>query len=205
MIGQLTIPGLPPKPKEALSQWFTKPELGKRIVQWADPRPGMRVLEPSAGAGAFVTPLLTYQGVSVEALEIDPEWSHKLIDDHQYSRNLTVHTADFLQWSPKTKFSLGILNPPYEGGQDLGHVTHALDLCDRVIALVRLNFLSSEERYEGIWRHVALKRQINFIDRPRFSGAGSPRHDFCVVDMVRHSFPAPKVQQVEVEWWYANR
>ena len=40
MISQLTFPGIPPRPKAALSQWFTKPELARRIVQWAKPQPG---------------------------------------------------------------------------------------------------------------------------------------------------------------------
>lgn len=205
MIGQLTIPGIPPKPKESLSQWFTKPELARRIVRWVNLRPGMRVLEPSAGAGAFVAPLLDYHGVTVEALEIDPEWAHKLTDDHRHVRDLTVHNVDFLQWSPKVKFNLGIMNPPYEGGQDLGHVVHALDLCERVVALVRLNFLASEERYDAIWKRVVLRRQINFIDRPRFSGAGSPRHDFCVVDMHKPPVRPETPSSVATEWWYANR
>lgn len=187
-----------------MSQWFTKPELGRRIVDWADPHPAMRVLEPSAGAGAFVTPLLDHRGVIVEALEVDPEWSHKLEKDHQYPSDLTVHTEDFLQWKPEVTFDLAIMNPPYEDGQDMQHVVHALNLCQRVVALVRLNFLASEERYNAIWKRVVLRRQINFIDRPRFSGAGSPRHDFCVVDIARGGSQVG-VPLVATEWWYANR
>ena len=165
----------------------------------------MRVLEPSAGSGAFVTPLLKHQGVSVEALEMDPEWAVGLERQHAGNPNLMVHNADFLSWKPTrmTKFDLAVMNPPYENDQDTDHLVHALGMSDRVVALTRTNIVHSVGRYERIWRHVVLTRKINFIDRPKFSGAGSPRHDFCVVEM-HMPVARPALISVQTEWWYAS-
>lgn len=201
MIGQLSFVGMPPKPKTELSQWFTHPKLARRIVRWAGARPGMRVLEPSAGSGAFVDPLLEQRGVTVDAVELDPEWAHYLEHEHR-GRDLVVHSTSFTAWKPGCRFSMAVANPPYEDGQDLDHTVHALSMSDRVVALVRLVFLAGEERYERMWAHHTLRRLILFRDRPRFSGAGSPRHDFCVVE-ITHGTPEGG-HQPAVEWWRAG-
>lgn len=191
-----------PKTNQHLSQWLTDPELARRIARWADPVK-LRVLEPSAGAGAFVWPLLDL-GATVTALDIDPKWTCRLIDEHRGRGGLTVETVDFLEWSPRSRIDLCVMNPPYENGQDTDHLVHALEVADRVVALVRTNIIHGVGRYERIWKHANLRRRINFIDRPRFSGAGSPRHDFCVVDVVK-SGSKIGVPLVATEWWYANR
>lgn len=190
-----------PKTNQHLSQWLTDLALAKRIVRWADPVK-LHVLEPSAGAGAFVWPLLEF-GATVRALDIDPVWTRKLMHGNWGRGGLTVETVDFLEWCPKSRIDLCVMNPPYENGQDTSHLVHALDVADRVVALVRTNIIHGVDRYERIWKHVNLRRKINFIDRPRFSGAGSPRHDFCVVDMVKCGSKIG-VPLVATEWWRAN-
>ncbi len=202
-IGQQVLPGVDPPPSAALSQWFTKPELARRIVEWSGAEDGMHVLEPSAGAGAFVEPLLEL-GCCVQAVEIDPPWADRL-----RLRNptpmLVVARWDFLAWdpgfAPGQRFDLTVMNPIYEDGQDTLHVKHACELSERVVALVRANFLNGVDRYDSLWKTNTLERVIHFKDRPKFSGAGSPRHDFCVVDIRMGSRGPP--YSVDVDWWWA--
>ena len=79
----------------------------------------------------------------------------------------------------------------------------ALDWAPRVIALVPLAFLCSLNRYERVWRHVRLMRQVNFIRRPVFGGDQGGSRDFGVFDLVRRTKPREpgEVDRVEVEWW----
>lgn len=202
-IGQQVLPGVDPPPSAALSQWFTKPELARRIVEWSGAAGCAHVLEPSAGAGAFVEPLLDL-GCRVQAVEIDPPWADRL-RLRNTTPKLQVACWDFLAWDPGFApgqcFDLTVMNPIYEDGQDMFHVKHACNMSDRVVALVRAVFLNGVERYEGIWRTNTLERVIHFKDRPKFSGAGSPRHDFCVVDLRTGGGGPP--YNVKVDWWYA--
>lgn len=194
---QTTFANLPPQPSESLSQWFTPQNLADRIVLWANVRPGDKVLEPSAGSGAFVVPLLD-AGASVTAVEIDPRWADAL-RDRCGGQDLTVVNQDFKSWGSRERFDLTIQNPPYEDDQDCAHVETALSMSDRVVALVRANFLHGVGRKRRIWDQVRLTRMIHLSSRPHFSGAGSPRHDFTVVEMVPKRLPAPG--GTVVEWW----
>lgn len=198
-MSQLLFPGMPPKPRADLSQWFTDKRLADAIVTWALRLGHRRILEPSAGDGAFVEPLVRLAGAErVTAVEIDPPWAQRL----RQIPKLTVTAEDFLQYQPPHRFDLTVMNPPYEDDQDLTHVVHALSMADEVVALVRLNFLSGVARHKQIWSKHTLTGLRLFTNRPRFSGAGSPRHDFCVVKVC-----AVKIQtarhagSVDVGWW----
>lgn len=203
MSSQLLIPGCDPSPREDLSQHFTPHHLAVRIVEWAKITPGMHVLEPSAGSGAFVAPLIK-AGARVQAVEIDPEWAARLRLRHPPPASLQVDEADFQAWEPPLAdgqlYDRALINPPYEDDQDLAHVLKAIELSYCVVALVRANFLYGVERYEKLWKRWALSRKVILTRRPRFSGAGSPRHDFCVVEL-QHTAPVFASQSVLVEHW----
>lgn len=197
MASQLTFQGMPPKPRADLSQWFTHPKLAERIVRWAlegkakFPR---RILEPSAGSGSFVDPLVRLVGGNVvTAVELDPPWAEHLQELHPLAN---VVAEDFLQWDCQDHFELSVMNPPYEGGQDGTHVARTLALCDQVVALVRVVFLNGVDRHRDVWSKTHLQGIRWFTDRPCFSGAGSPRHDFVVVKL-----GVDPVDSVDVGWW----
>ena len=164
-----------------LSQWFTKPPLCDRIVEWAGITEGMRVLEPSCGDGRLATRIIA-RGANVTAYDIDPRWDHAIRQDFLGVRD--VH------------FDLAVMNPPYEDGVDLEHVAHAARLCDRVVAVVRLVFLAGQERYARLWARYRLSRLAILSGRPSFDGPvdGTARHDFCVFEI---GGPGP----LTVEWW----
>jgi Dimethyladenosine transferase (rRNA methylation) len=129
------LPGLDGETRSRdLSQWYTPPKLAKRIVAWSLARDGDCVLEPSAGQGALVKPLLE-RGCHVDAWEIDPGNAAAL--GELAHAGLTVCEADFLAspgWGCSFRYDLAMLNPPYEDNQDV---------CDR------LAILSERPRFGG--------------------------------------------------------
>lgn len=190
-----------------LSQWFTEARLARRIVEWADLPPGSRVLEPSAGDGAFLRagPALLWT-----AVEIDRRHAGAL-GTLALSRSGPIESvvqADFLTLAP-TDPNLGapfdgvIMNPPYEDDADVRHVRHALEFAPRVIALLRSAFRHGEGRWETFWRHVAPVRQAELVSRPRFGDGGGARSDFTVWEFRKRDCPIERGHRdaVEVEQW----
>jgi SAM-dependent methyltransferase len=126
----------------APSLFETPPELARRMVYLADPcgLAGKRVLEPSAGTGNLVRAIQNSatgaDNVRVAAIEIN----QKLIEGLGLLRqrvlyanedNFQIDWGDFLDARPEGPFALGyfhavIMNPPFNHGDDIKHVQHAL-------------------------------------------------------------------------------
>lgn len=183
----------------ALSQWFTPEPLARRLVQWAGVGTGMRVLEPSAGSGAIVRELAERQPASIVAVEIDAALTCGLRARFGHPDPVQVVHGDFLRIAP-LPVDVAVMNPPYEGGQDLAFVTRALEWAPRVVALLRLAFLAGSKRYRELWQCNTLSRLEILRSRPRFSGSsGSPKSDFAAFDIQRGR--APVGHATRVEWW----
>ena len=110
--------------KQKLYQaFFTPPELAKRVVELADVE-GCTVLEPSAGHGALIDQMLTYDGVEIEAIELNPEFVEHLYE--KYGERIGLRDGDFLQlMSPESYYDRIIMNPPFTKLQWLKHIEHA--------------------------------------------------------------------------------
>jgi hypothetical protein len=178
------------------SQWMTPDDLATRVVSWAAVQPGDRVLEPSAGDGALVRQLV-HAGADVTAVETD----RGLVEGSLMYLRCAVRNFDFLLLPDLGQFNLVIMNPPYEDGQDLRHVLHALTCAPRVVALLRLVFLAGQERGAGLWSRYSLRRLAVLSTRPRFRGDGDngAKSDFAVFDIWRTS--PSGLDGVELEWW----
>lgn len=107
----------------------TPPELAADLVARAGVTPGMRVLEPSAGDGALVAPLLA-AGAEVVAVEFEPNRAAVL---RARFPGLTVVEGDFLAQRPGmlgAPFDAVVMNPPFSlpgrPQADQDHVEHAL-------------------------------------------------------------------------------
>ncbi len=179
--------------RDALSQWFTPAPLAERMVAFANIEPGERVLEPSAGSGALVAPLLKADA-NVTAIEIDTRYVDHLTTTYPSAR---VIEADFLTVAP---FSVDVVvsNPPYENGLDGAFISHALKFAPRVVALIRTHALHGRGRYDALWKHATISRLALCVNRPSFGG-GSPMHEFCVVEVV-HSLPTHRLNP-PIRWW----
>lgn len=112
-------------PKD-LGFFETSQELAARVVSMAELKPGMRVLEPSAGRnGRLALPAAAIVGIeNVTCVEIFPANFHSL-----QRLGLQGFNQDFLAMKPPDneaeKFDCIIANPPFSKSSDIDHVMHA--------------------------------------------------------------------------------
>jgi hypothetical protein len=186
-----------PKGDPEASQWFTPPDLATRIVHWSGATQGMHVLEPSAGIGRLVDPLIA-SGCHVLAIEKD----RRLFDRILGGVNLSAWCEDFLA-AKVWPYDLAVMNPPFEDGQAEAHVMRALEWAPRVVALLPAAFTGGKARYSQVWRHVRLQRLVHFTTRPSFGGDSSGSRDFAVFEFLRRKTPrqSGEADMASVEWW----
>lgn len=103
--------------------FFSPPDVVDEIMQRADIRPGMQVLEPSAGAGAIAHEAAVRGGL-VDCVELLP----RNVDDLRKSGLArSVTSGDFLEIEPgETRYDRVVMNPPFANRADVRHVLHAL-------------------------------------------------------------------------------
>ncbi len=195
--GQLTMPGTPPPPKASLSQFDTPRVIAERMARWAGIGPGTTVLEPSAGLGALAR-AASALGASVKCIEIDPDRAAYLRED-----GFDVACRDYLEceWSAGiVQRDVCLMNPPFEDGQDLAHVLHALSHDHgRVVALLPLGMLDGVDRQERLWSKHTLSRLAVLVRRFRAAGTEmSGQRPFGVFEILCGKVsPA----QQSIEWW----
>ena len=162
----------------------------------------LRVLEPSAGRGALASALRPHVR-SVTCVEIDP-----VNVEYLASHGFSVYQEDFLDFDvDDRRFSLAVMNPPFEDGQAEQHVLHALALAERVVAHVPLTTLAGKERRAGLWSKADLKRLAINSSRSKYSGSKTVgQTDMCTIRCVSSARDfaegnAVAASGVEVEWW----
>ena len=94
--------------------------LALKMVDVANLRPGMLVLEPSAGRGA-IADVIKPKEVKLVLVELLSEHVKTLI-----SKGYTAIQTDFLQDSFGKAYSRILMNPPFTKQADIDHVNHAL-------------------------------------------------------------------------------
>ncbi|MCE6959563.1 DUF4942 domain-containing protein [Cereibacter sphaeroides] len=115
--------------------------------------PGMRVLEPSAGSGAFVRALLE-KGVEVDAIEIHPSRVAQLrVLEGPRCR---VIAANFLGHPVNPVYDRVVMNPPFSGTEWMKHVRHAFDFLKPGGKLVAILPASAEVNETA--QHLAFRR-----------------------------------------------
>lgn len=192
--------------KPELSQWYTQPELAERMWRWAW-RPGIRrVLEPSAGSGNLIAPIVASRALEfpfnqpnfdVHAMEIDPT---KAVALRARFPGITVFCGDFLKVpSHGIAYDLVEMNPPYEDGQDVEHIDHALNFAPRVVALVLHQILFAQSRRPFWTERARILRGVRLSKRPKFGPEGGER-DFVIVELERRTTPAATDHE-QWEWW----
>ncbi len=104
------LPGFFPTPKD----------LAERMVDEADIKPGMAVLEPSGGSGR-IADAIEANGTRSKVIE-----QSSMLADLLEKKGHDVERGDFLEH--KGEYDRIVMNPPFENGQDIAHVQHAYDL-----------------------------------------------------------------------------
>jgi len=206
---QLVNPENPDRCDVSKSQWYLDHALADRIVAWAlkpfADAHQLRVLEPSAGRGSLVRPIIA-AGHSVTAIDIDKDNADFLASDWA-ADSVAVVRANFIAREDWPPFDLACMNPPFEHGQTEQHVLHALKFAPRVVAHVPLTTLEGQERRTGLWAKAYLKRLVIHSSRPKYSGSRSGGQTaMCTIDVVRRPEGQPRngrvaASGVVIEWW----
>lgn len=106
-----------------LPGFFPTPQtLAERMASMADIKPGMQVLEPSAGTGRLADAAKKL-GANVDAVEMQSSLRDILL---KKGHNVVEH--DFTSMKAEPKYDRIVMNPPFEKGQDIAHVRQAYDM-----------------------------------------------------------------------------
>lgn len=100
----------------------TPPALAQKLIDQADIKPGMRVLEPEAGKGDLADPARAAGGV-VDVVEL----SHTL-QEILRAKGHNVVSGNFEDFEPEEKYDRVVMNPPFSNGLDADHVRRAYDM-----------------------------------------------------------------------------
>jgi 16S rRNA G1207 methylase RsmC len=116
----------------ATELFATPMALARRMAALANPQPGDRMLEPSAGSGnllralAELTPFasMKQRACEVVAVESNLAFRESLANEQLGQR---VIGGDFLECTPEDlgRFDVILMNPPFANGSDIAHVLHA--------------------------------------------------------------------------------
>lgn len=128
----------------SLGYFPTPPELVERMLAHACVEPHHLVLEPSAGQGAIADRLTWPDNLTL--VEIQPANCRVL-----RGKGYAPIEGDFLTVTDgmDERFDRVVMNPPFERGQDIEHVTRALDLTapgGRVVAIVSSGAIQRSDR-----------------------------------------------------------
>ena len=107
----------------------TPPVLVRKMLNMAEIREGMRLLEPSAGTGNITSALIKFLNTSLDWCEIDYNCRH-MLETKGLSATQGYGPAvadDFMTYNPGPVYDRIVMNPPFENGQDIDHVRHAFD------------------------------------------------------------------------------
>jgi hypothetical protein len=126
------------------------------------------VIEPSAGAGAFVRPLRELWSLQpLIAIDIDPN-----VEALRAAGADDIHTADWGTWVKTYRVdgpTLVVGNPPFSLAHE--HISAGLDYLlpgSHICFLLKLNFFGGKERERVFWRQGQLRYLIPIIGRPTF-------------------------------------
>lgn len=108
-------------------QFFPTPiELAKKIIKLAEITPDDICLEPSAGMGNIAQFM-----PNCDVIELHEENRKTLID-----KGFNLVHDDFLTFIPEKKYTAIVMNPPFSKGQDIEHITKAIEMAERVVVAI---------------------------------------------------------------------
>lgn len=154
--------GTAPRALSAFQLFQTPADLASRMVELAEPAPGLTWLEPSAGLGRILRPILATNPGTVCACERDTELSGELFREFP---GVLLGQGDFLERRPSwegsgalivkpfpngpVQFDRIVMNPPFHLRADIRHTLHALEFLASGGVLVGL-CMSTRHREEAL-------------------------------------------------------
>lgn len=181
--------------RSALSQWFTDPRLARQLWRWANRyHQPESVLEPSAGHGALLRPILEepFACRRVVAVDLDPRAMPVLETMCGRARGAGMLWStvcdDFLGYRTHEPVDLVLMNPPYEEGLAEQFVLEGLRLAERVVGIFKSSIQHGVSRYRMLWSTARVVREVRLAGRPSF-GQGetgsSAKTDYVVLEIKR--------------------
>lgn len=187
-----------PERRPELSQYFTPRWIADRMAAWIGPYE-TTVLEPSAGGGALVEAALRLgiEAAAITAVELDPRWAQVL---RAKFPGVHVRLEDFLRLQTAHRWHTALMNPPYENALHSAFVSHALDLCHVVIALVPSSIEYGAARDAELWASKAMvTRRARLPNRVKFGGDNQASFDSVCLRIVRRNAPRKPDERTAVE------
>ena len=108
-----------------LQFYRTPASVADALVEYASPREGSRILEPSCGDGAILDALRRYSDkrrVTLHAVGVEFDRDRAAAAE---AKGYRVQRANFLQVTPAPEFDHVLMNPPFYGEHYQKHVEHA--------------------------------------------------------------------------------
>ncbi|MFA5266223.1 MAG: methyltransferase [Opitutaceae bacterium] len=121
-VDQIILSGEVEVPKDEFNFFPSPPDVVARLMELADVRQGMRVLEPNAGKGAIAY-VCANAGATVDCYELMEANFAALAGDVRLG---LVRRMDFLAQLPEANYDRVVMNPPFAKQADIKHVLHAL-------------------------------------------------------------------------------
>lgn len=121
-VDQIILSGEVEVPKDEFNFFPSPPSVVARLMDLADVRHGMRVLEPSAGKGSIAYACAD-AGATVDCYDLMEANFVALAGD---ARLGSVRHMDFLVQAPEASYDRVVMNPPFAKQADITHVLHAL-------------------------------------------------------------------------------
>lgn len=138
--------------KKDFNAFYTPADLAALVIQRADIRQGMRVLEPSAGEGALARPVALLVS-DVVCVDVRPttflvEWDRAALEAHE---------GDFLAltFADLGTFDRVVMNPPFAKRQAEAHVLHAFSFLKpggRLVAIMPVSVTFRDDRIGSEFR-----------------------------------------------------
>ncbi|MFG3438405.1 DUF3560 domain-containing protein [Nonomuraea sp. NPDC047897] len=165
--------------------FVSPPVVVDRLMELADIRPGMAVLEPSAGTGNIALAAVERGGV-VDCVEIDRNLANVLIE--RVPGVNCLRRRDFLDITGRVEqeaYDRIVMNPPFSGGKDILHVTHALQFFKpggRLVAVMGAGVIFQQSKAAERFRALVEERGGEFEPLP--AGSFAPATDANTVVVV---------------------
>ena len=164
--------------------FYTPPDRAQRVVELANIKPGMVVLEPSAGQGAIADEIIKI--CPVDCIEILPENCRILLD-----KGHIAVMGDFLALPLESCYDRICMNPPFAPRQiEIDHVLHAwkfLKPGGRLVSIMSAGVLFRENK-----KTVAFREMLNQYGRYERNPEGSFKVSGTGVNTVTVIMDKPK-------------
>lgn len=122
LVDEAMLTGTFTKTKQDFGFFETPSVIVQQLITGAYVKPGMEVLEPSAGHGA-IADAVRAMGAMPTCCELQDKNVFVLAEKQH-----VVRPGDFLKWDPTLigeRFDAVVMNPPFARRADIHHITHA--------------------------------------------------------------------------------